>query len=171
MSRINKTQFAVLGLLSRGRKSGYDLKNELPSALPYVWAESNAQIYPMLKKLEAEGAISSRVDPKSGLRQRKIYSITSLGLKQLEEYLSLPIQFSGYREELMLKLHLLDHMEPAQAHSHISGFIKHISENLDQLCTSPATSNDQDSPLIHDYARSILEAQLKWAKKAQSHIR
>ena len=169
MSRINKTQYAILGQLSQGRMSGYDLKVELKKALPYVWAESNAQIYPMLKKLESEGSISSRIDPDSGLRQRKIYSITSNGLNQLEAYLAQPIQFSAYREELLLKLHLSDHMPEDKAGSHLSSYIKHLNEHLSEI-TSELT-NDEHNQITRDYAKSVIEAQLKWAKRTQASLK
>ncbi|UCB53625.1 MAG: PadR family transcriptional regulator, partial [Candidatus Zixiibacteriota bacterium] len=48
MPRANKTEFAVLGLLSLSPMSGYDMKAFISQSIGYFWQESYGQLYPAL---------------------------------------------------------------------------------------------------------------------------
>jgi DNA-binding PadR family transcriptional regulator len=50
-----KTRFAVLGILSYGPMSGYDIKKFYEKNVAGFWSESYGQIYPILKRLAEEG--------------------------------------------------------------------------------------------------------------------
>ena len=47
----------VLGLLADGPRSGYDIKAIVDRSTRFFWAASYGQIYPELRRLEAEGLI------------------------------------------------------------------------------------------------------------------
>ena len=47
----SKTRFAVLGILSYGPMSGYDIKKFYEQNVAGFWSESYGQIYPILKRL------------------------------------------------------------------------------------------------------------------------
>ena len=47
----------VLGLLSHGPRSGYDIKTVVDRSTRFFWAASYGQIYPELRRLEEEGLI------------------------------------------------------------------------------------------------------------------
>ena len=66
MKKINKSEFALLSLLSKKDMSGYDIKQMAGKVAAYHWSESNAQIYPILEKLENKGYVNSYIDEKSG---------------------------------------------------------------------------------------------------------
>ena len=55
MARESRTKYAVLGMLNQGPKCGYEIKKELEKSSMFFWNESYGQIYPMLKKLVANG--------------------------------------------------------------------------------------------------------------------
>ena len=60
----SKTRFAVLGILSYGPMSGYDIKKFYEKNVAGFWSESYGQIYPILKRLAEEGlATRSDSDP------------------------------------------------------------------------------------------------------------
>ena len=47
----------ILGLLSLGPRSGYDIKTVVDRSTRFFWAASYGQIYPELRRLEDEGLI------------------------------------------------------------------------------------------------------------------
>ena len=47
----NKSKYAIMGMLSMGPMSGYDIKKRFEKSLSYFWNESYGQIYPILRKL------------------------------------------------------------------------------------------------------------------------
>ena len=53
MKELSKGGYILLGLLSKEDLSGYTIKKILSRISVFYWSESNAQIYPVLKKLEA----------------------------------------------------------------------------------------------------------------------
>lgn len=73
---------AVLKLLERGEKYGYELVEDLSRESGGVLAMGQSTLYPMLYNLESKKLVASRVD-KSGPRPRKYYRLTPKGRKRL----------------------------------------------------------------------------------------
>ncbi len=104
MSRENKSKYAVLGVLSLGPMSGYDIKKTIEMSLGNFWSESYGQIYPILKDLVAEGlAISDTEAPPVG-PSRRVYTITPAGRMELRRWLERPPEHNVGRIEILLKL-------------------------------------------------------------------
>ncbi len=97
--RISKTRFALLGMLSNGPMTGYELKKGIESSIGYFWSESFGQIYPTLKTLVGEGLLRS--DPGD---EKTSYRITESGRRVLRDYLREPPGDGPRRDELLLKL-------------------------------------------------------------------
>jgi DNA-binding PadR family transcriptional regulator len=99
--------WAVLGLLSRRPRSGYDLKQEVDRTIRHFWAASYGQIYPELKRLEDAGWISGR-DAANGGRSRRVYRITAKGRRALAEWLHGEATRMEMRDESLLRLFFSD---------------------------------------------------------------
>ena len=106
MAKINKTKYALLGILSNKSGSGYDIKKMCDSSIGHFWNENYGHIYPMLQKMEEEGLITKEIKQAEGRPAKNIFSITEKGKKELEEWLMLPIEKQPTRSELLLKVFL-----------------------------------------------------------------
>ncbi|SEG06474.1 transcriptional regulator, PadR family [Bryocella elongata] len=95
---------SLLGWLSLGPMSGYDIRQKIESSTANFWSESFGQIYPALKKLSNEGLVTMRELQPEGQRLRKEYRITPAGKVRLREWLAEPCGLQVRREELLLKL-------------------------------------------------------------------
>lgn len=104
MSRVNKSQYALLGMLTLGPMSGYDMKKLFDGSLRNFWTESYGQIYPILKRLVAQGWASLKDEPQAGKLDRKVYAITAKGRTALQKWLQEPTEAAGFRLEILLKL-------------------------------------------------------------------
>jgi DNA-binding PadR family transcriptional regulator len=104
-SREKASRFAVLGMLSLGAKSGYDIKKTIAASTANFWSESYGNIYPVLKQLVAEGAIKAEKDaaPDEG-RRKHAYRMTAHGREILREWLCQPVGLRTEDNELLLKL-------------------------------------------------------------------
>lgn len=109
-NRINTSRYAVLGMLSLGPRSGYDVKKLVEGSIAHFWSESFGQIYPILRRLEADGLAVRRRERQEGKLERQVYSITPRGLAELRQWLALPAREEGFRNELLLKLFLGAHV-------------------------------------------------------------
>ena len=111
MRRENKTRYAVLGLLSYGPMSGYEIKKATDNSIAHFWRENFGQIYPVLEGLRDESLVElvaeeRDADLRSGFpgRARKRYRISDAGREELERWLSREAEQPGLRIELLLKL-------------------------------------------------------------------
>ncbi|HVW78172.1 MAG TPA: PadR family transcriptional regulator [Alloacidobacterium sp.] len=104
MARVNQSTFAVLGLLSLGPMSGYDLKQLSAWSVGHFWREGYGQIYPTLRQLEKERLVVRKTHRQKGKPDRNVYSITPEGEERLKEWLELPASPEVPRNELLLKL-------------------------------------------------------------------
>lgn len=98
------TAESLLGWLSRGPMSGYDIRHAIEGSTANFWSESFGQIYPALKKLTDEGLATVREEQPEGQRLRKEYRLTAAGKTRLREWLAEPCGQQVRREELLLKL-------------------------------------------------------------------
>jgi DNA-binding PadR family transcriptional regulator len=103
MKKVNKTKYAILGELLEKPQSGYEIKQSILESTNNFWQESDASIYPMLKKLEAEKLVTSHSEF-VGKRERQIFEITPAGKKDFSAWLALPAAGEARRIELLLKI-------------------------------------------------------------------
>ena len=104
----------VLGLLSLGPRSGYDIKTVVDRSTRFFWAASYGQIYPELRRLEEEGLIEGEDAPNGG-RGRRVFKLTAAGREALEEWLLGPETTIEYRDESLLRLIFADALPREQA--------------------------------------------------------
>lgn len=88
----NRTEFAILGLLADGPRSGYDIRKEVQETLSHFWNESVSHIYPMLRRLHGKGLVSRKTELSEGRPPRHVYFITEEGLAELRGWLAEPIE-------------------------------------------------------------------------------
>lgn len=76
----------LLGMLVQPA-SGYDLKQEFELQQAHYWSANLAQIYPTLKRMEADGLLESEEQPSDKGPPRKVYRRTAAGRAALVEWL------------------------------------------------------------------------------------
>ena len=103
------TANALLGMLSLGDRSGYELKQMIGESIGNFWNESFGQIYPTLKRLETDGLVSAEEGERAG---SKVYSLTESGRGRLAEWLEVMPRPQVPRNELLLKLFFGNLMPP-----------------------------------------------------------
>ena len=113
MPKVNKTKYAILGVLTLMSGSGYDIKKFCDKGISKFWNENIGHIYPVLKKMETEGLITSRTEQNEGNPQRNVFTITQKGRDELTEWLMQSVEQSPARLELLLKLFFAKNI-PAQ---------------------------------------------------------
>jgi DNA-binding PadR family transcriptional regulator len=111
---LSATGRVILGMVARGVRSGYEIKQLVDKSTRHFWAASYGQIYPELRQLERDDLIEGRPDP-SGARAKTVYELTPQGEEALRDWLhsgeSLVYEL---RDEAMLKLFFSD-VEPGTA--------------------------------------------------------
>lgn len=105
MPVIIMLKYALLGFLNYRDLTGYDLKRVMETSTANFWNADLSQIYRTLKTLESEGAIASHIEAQDERPDRRVYTITDAGRKELQEWLITPLtEMSALKESLLLKV-------------------------------------------------------------------
>lgn len=103
MKSVNKTRYAILGVLLQGPATGYEIKSFMRRSTAYFWRESDSTIYPMLKVLTREGKVVSEI-AYVGKKKKEIFSITETGRGDFNAWLRSQTTEETPRNEFLLKL-------------------------------------------------------------------
>jgi|SRR5436190_509865 len=107
---LSPTARVLLGMIRKGRRTGYEIKQLVDVSTRFFWAASYGQIYPELRRLEEAGLIAGEDDPTGG-RQRRAYSLTPAGEVALDEWLRSDEEpIYELRDEALLKLFFSDEL-------------------------------------------------------------
>lgn len=129
---LSPTGYVILGLLSLGPKSGYEIKAFVDKAVRFFWAASYGQIYPELRRLSDAGLIAGEAKPAGG-RRRTVYSLTATGRKRLREWLAVEPDILEMRDEGLLKLFFADATGGESAVATLEAKRRHHLERVEQL--------------------------------------
>jgi DNA-binding PadR family transcriptional regulator len=128
------TDFAILGILTHGAQSGYDIKKHISGSIGYFWQESYGQLYPALRKMVKQGLLTMYVEKNEGKPDKKIYQITPTGRESLQSWLKKPIEsIPKLRHELLLKLFFGIESTPQINMNHVSEYKAKCSAYLEEL--------------------------------------
>lgn len=106
--RLKPGSYLLLGMINRGRVTGYEIKRAVDRSTRFFWAASLAQVYPELAALEQGGYVTSADEP-HGDRPRKTYRLTEKGRTALNAWLrSERVDDFEFRDEGLLRLFFAD---------------------------------------------------------------
>ena len=89
--KLTTFNLATLCMINRAPRSGYDIHKEFGSTPIGQFTDSPGAIYPALRKLEANGLITARIDRAGTLKPRRMFRLTAKGRRAIEERLRAPI--------------------------------------------------------------------------------
>ncbi len=78
------TRPLILSILKRGESYGYQIIQDVKQLSGGTLEWSDGMLYPVLHKLQKDGCIESRWVKSEEGRKRKYYSITNIGLQELQ---------------------------------------------------------------------------------------
>jgi PadR family transcriptional regulator AphA len=143
---MNAVTPVILGLLSLGPRSGYEIKATVDRSTRYFWAASYGQIYPELRRLEREGLVEGE-DAPTGARRRRVHRLTASGREALVEWLRDPEFTVELRDESLLRLFFADALPREQALTLIEGRRQGFAQVLDALRKIDARPGE-DPPFV-----------------------
>ena len=118
----NTAEYVILGMLSDKPMSGYDINKRVKSRMGSFWGITYSQIYPALKRLEKDGFLTKKLERNEYGPSRKVYSITSIGTKKLQEWLIKPAEPERARIETLLKVAYGEQISKKEVIKHIIEF-------------------------------------------------
>lgn len=153
MARINKTRYALLGMLSLANGSGYDIKKRMENSTNHFWSEGDGAIYPILNQLLDEGMVTFKVENADTGKPKKTYTITDDGLTELQDWLMMSPEYNSGRDELLLKIFFGNNVDKEVIKAHIENYRLRIQANIDQYLNIETKFKEEkiDSKNIFQY--------------------
>ena len=156
---ISTLGYALLALLARQPRSGYDLVQYMKQPIGYFWHARPSHIYAELLRLERERFVTFQVVEQRDRPDKKVYTITREGLAAVRQWVTEPVALKPDRNELALKAYSVWLAEPEQAmrlfqrqeafHAQQLGRYEDILGRLEQ---QHGLQWRVDEPLFGDYA-------------------
>lgn len=111
---MRNLKYAILGLVNREPKTGYDIKKSFDDrALTNFWHAEHSQIYPELAKLVKEGMLECSTVIQGQKMEKKLYTITKEGRREFEQWLQddVPIERT-HKDIFRLRTFFSDELSP-----------------------------------------------------------
>jgi PadR family transcriptional regulator AphA len=172
------TPNALLGLLSLGPMSGYDIRQLISRSIGHFWRESYGQIYPGLKRLAAAGLVVKKTERGKGSPDRHVYSMTAEGREQLRRWLKLPVAQEVPRNELLLKLFFGAQVSPKVSREHVQAYLELHQKELQTYGAiakrlRKEEANDPQLPfwlMTLNMGRHRSAAMVKWCRETLAEL-
>lgn len=170
MAIKNKTRYAILGILSIGPGTGYDIKKYCDTILSNFWNENFGHIYPVLNSLLKDECI--RIDVEDPTTRKKEYLITEKGKEEFVKWLIEPIEYQPVRSEFMLKFVFSHHLPREEVYKMLSEYKERHQGRLKQYREMEAYLKQDDKDISAErriylmaplrYGILSAEAAIKW---------
>ena len=172
---LTATECAVLGLLVRGPKSGYDLKKAIDGSVGYFWGPAKSQIYAVLPSLVEAGYAKSRKVAQEQRPDKEVYRITRLGRAALRRWIEdSPATPTPDRNPLLLKIFFGEHASPEILLQHVRARraeMERLQAELDAI-DERARGGEHDffPELTRMYGHRYAEAIIAWADDVERKL-
>ena len=181
MPKINKTKYAILGVLNLKPCSGYDIKKFCDASITHFWNENYGHIYPVLKQLESDGWVTKNIETTEGKPPRNVYSITENGKNELVQWLMQEPEMPQHRYEFLLKMFFSNEIpfekviERLQNSEEYCKGILDVYREIQEKMMKHADESGIESRFPYQYATlryGILnvEASLKWCTETIEYL-
>jgi DNA-binding PadR family transcriptional regulator len=156
-------ELAILGLLKERPMHGYQLNRELSEQVGGLWRVSYGSLYPSLRRLERQGAITSQ--PGTGARRKTVYAITPEGERLFLELLEeTPQENQTEDARFRVRLAFFRYLPPETRVRLLERRRQALETRLDDVkahLRDAATTDDYQRALL-DHARVGTESDIAW---------
>jgi PadR family transcriptional regulator AphA len=173
-TELTTAEYAVLGLLAFGERSGYDLARAAGRSIGYMWAPSRSQIYKVLPRLVRAGCAESSEVEQRGKPDKELYRVTENGRAALRSWVEqVDEKPSGGIGIFLLKLFFGWAAPPEAALTQLEAYRRLIEKRLADF-EAMEQELDKDEPphsriaLRHGIARA--RATLAWADETRRNL-
>jgi DNA-binding PadR family transcriptional regulator len=163
---LTTTEGVILGLLSEGARSGYDLLKRAERSVGHMWAPAKSQLYAVLPRLVEAGLATRKKVPGERRPDKQVYRLTASGRSAVQYWLEHARPRTW--DELLLKVFFAS-LVPREA------LIRHLEQQRelqrallsDYQAIEPATSY---GALTLRYGLALVPARIAWIDDALEEL-
>ena len=167
----------LLGLLTYKDMTGYDLDKMVQESLGLFWHCKTSQVYRELSAMNKKGWIGSRTEIQKDRPNKKIYSLTESGKKELSNWLC---ENRGAAEDsiqtkipLSMRLFFGNNAPKEVSVSLLKSFRQELKQKIKDLSLIPPRAKEKPAQknskelywsLVIDYGKAYYSFLLKWTE-------
>ena len=164
-------KYLLLALLHQEPRHGYDLRRVFEELLGGTWPLNIAQVYSALSALERDGLVACDVVPQEAVPDRKVYSLTELGDKELRRWLEEPGRpVVQLRDEMVHKVLVATLLGDDQVVPLIVEQRDEAMRSLAELVRARDDETTLATQLLLDAAILRLEGDVKWLEQCERRL-
>jgi DNA-binding PadR family transcriptional regulator len=167
---LSDTEYAVLGLLTFGERSGYELDKLAARSIGYFWRPAKSKIYEILPRLVDRGFVEAEAVAQEKRPDKQLYRITSAGEEALGGWLESGRGTARVRRDgLLLKLFFASDGNVEALRSQVAARKRGAEEKLETLERIEAEIDREEDffpyvTLLHGLEDA--RATIAWAERA-----
>lgn len=170
--QLTTTEVAVLGLLTHGPRSGYDLRKAVEASVGYFWGPAKSQIYAVLPRLVEGGYASVRKVAQDQRPDKNVYRLTRSGRAALKAWIEeTPAPPDPDRNPLLLKVFFGEVASPEILAGHIRERrleAERLRSHLEEV--EEEAQGDVYDSLTRRWGLEYAAAVIRWAKRAEREL-
>ena len=141
-------RYALLAVLTVEPMTGYDLSKLFQQSVAHVWNAPDSQIYPELRKMEAEGLLEGSDIPWGPRGRKRQYAISDAGREAFRSWMNEPIAYFLERDPAHLKAAYLEWAEPEAARVILNEHKAHFTALFQEWTSRLIEINTLTNPLL-----------------------
>ena len=164
----------LLGFVDMTPLSGYDLKTMFDSSVQFYWSATHTQIYRTLDGMLKDGLVTVEVVQQTERPNKKVYSITEEGQKELREWLQTPFDLPVFHHPLLTRLAWCDRLENTQIETIVRDYVGKLRQQIELYQTDNQGQVDKFArtdregflwQMILDNGIQFYRGELAWAEQ------
>lgn len=141
-------RYALLALLTGSPMTGYEVSKRFGASVGHVWHAPDSQIYPELRRMEADGLLEGTPVPWGATGTKTRYDVTPQGEAAFRAWIDEPQRPIRDRDPAYLRAAYLDWATPEAARAHLRELRAFHTEHLTVLEATRAALLDLSHPTL-----------------------
>ncbi|WP_226346733.1 PadR family transcriptional regulator [Agilicoccus flavus] len=141
-------RYALIALLTGAPMTGYEVSKRFGASVGHVWHAPDSQIYPELRRMEADGLLRGTPVPWGASGTKTRYDVTPAGTEAFAEWIEAPHRPAPIRDPAYLRAAYLDRAAPEAARAQLRELRAFHAEQLAVLEATRASLLDLTHPVL-----------------------
>lgn len=148
-----------LGILSFGNATGYEIKKMAEEGLFSHFVEASfGSIYPALTRMTDEGLLTCRSEAQDGKPDKKVYSITEAGQKELKSALTIRPKKDKFKSEFLFIMLMSEHLDQDHVSEVLKQRARELQEELEMIQACGAQVTKPGTRFVNGYGQAVIGA-------------
>ena len=154
-----------------GPRHGYEILQFMDKSLGASWYVGTSHLYNLLKRLERDGLVVSRIKPQETRPSKRIFSLTQEGEKAFVEWVQSPTDRArDLRIEFLGKLFFIKYLSLDVGAELVAAQVQVLKRTKERLQARHHNEKDDYNALVYGFKLATVEAWIKWMEREATNF-